>query len=116
MPKFFAFLGLALFLFAPTAFGGGPPHSDDCIVFAAAEGCEASLMTYVALTAPVATPAPMQNHGGAGDADMRTMVISMGAMTGYMISGMPVTVSVLATAALGGYAAMAWYDFSREHP
>jgi hypothetical protein len=53
---------------------------------------------------------PEMPHLSMRDEDMRVMTISMGAMAGYMLAGMPFTVSVVVWAAVGGVAAQYWYD------
>ncbi len=55
---------------------------------------------------------PSSPHVAPGTArdDMRTMTIAMGAMAGYMVVAMPVTVAAVLAGAAGGYAARWWYD------
>jgi len=67
---------------------------------------------------PVAPPAhAAPAHAGPADAaaasDMRMMTVAMGAMAGYMLIAMPVTLPAIAAGAVGGLAARYWYD-SRE--
>jgi hypothetical protein len=108
-------LAILLLVAAPARAGGSDPEM--CLVFAAADSCQASLLTYAALTAPVPAQHSPGTMSGMTPADeMRSMSVAMGAMAGYMVAVMPVTVSAVAAAAIGGYAAAAWYDYTRPHP
>lgn len=44
------------------------------------------------------------------DEEMRAMVIAMGAMSGYMVAAMPLSLSGVVWAVAGGWAANYWYD------
>lgn len=118
MRKILSVLGLALLLLSPAGAKAGDADAELCVVFAAAERCQASLLTYATLTM---APMPVQHaHGDMSGMtpvdEMRAMTIAMGAMAGYMVAVMPVTVSAVAAAAVSGYAAAAWYDYTRAHP
>lgn len=112
-------LAVAVLLAVSAPARAGDADADTCLVFAAAESCQASLLTYAALTPAQAVP-EQHSHGTmtgmTPEGEMRSMTIAMGAMTGYMIAVMPVTWSAVAAAAVGGYAAAAWYDYTRAHP
>lgn len=62
-------------------------------------------------------PAQLQGVPGLGnsdeDAQMRAMVITMGAMSGYMLAAMPISFSGVIWAVAGGYAASYIYEHSR---
>lgn len=119
MRKILSVVGLTLLLLAPSTVRAGDADAELCVIFAAAERCQASLLTYAALTHMEPTPA-QHSHGTMSgmspEDEMRSMTIAMGAMTGYMVAVMPVTVSAVAAAVIGGYAAAAWYDYTRAHP
>lgn len=119
MRKMLSVLGLALLLLAPSGVRAGEADTELCVVFAAAERCQASHLTYATLTRVDPTPAQLSHDTMSGmspEEEMRSMTIAMGAMTGYMVAVMPVTVSAVAAAVIGGYAAAAWYDYTRVHP
>ena len=69
-------------------------------------GLIARLVAYV--------PAQAQHLPGLGhdkgDEEMRAMVVAMGAMSGYMLAAMPLSLSGVVWAAAGGIAANYWYD------
>lgn len=72
-------------------------------------------------TAGQKTPAPAAGHtdmkatsASSMADDMRSMYISMGAMGGYMVYVMPITVGAIA-AAVGAGVVTAWaYDYAKE--
>lgn len=55
-------------------------------------------------------PAHASPADAAAASDMRMMTVAMGAMAGYMLIAMPVTLPAIAAGAVGGLAARYWYD------
>jgi hypothetical protein len=91
-------------------------------------GVALTLASGLPASAQTASPTPAQpaqvdlhsaqSHGSqlkavpaADDTPMRTMYVTMGAMTGYMFAVMPVTMTAITAAAASGVASMWAYDY-----
>jgi len=88
-------------------------------VAAAAQDAEAEAPAEAPAETGVAPGAPPGQHAHTspspapadrGGEDMRMMTVAMGAMAGYMLIAMPVTLPAIAAGAVGGLAARYWYD------